>query len=505
MSDRLSQTLSQTRVPRLASVMAFVLLCAVAGAEEPAKQSQNSPNPPTKKLDTESPVPADGRHTQAYQKYAFANTDRRIFKEIEDFKPVASEDTNALEYEAWREFVWQAAKFPASELEQHAIRDLTVIDLLKQHRAYYRCELLRFEGKLVSVRRLKAPLSFQNKPTNMVKELYEARFVPLDESPMTPMSIVFLDLPESLAAVRDKPYREWIDASGWMTAAGYYFKTMNVPGDHGQPVSVPVLVGRSITLKAAPSPVGDDPTALEPVRHFKFIRDDAPMIRNAPSDVTWPEVAAFQRVVLHASRFSAEELEKHAVADVKFADLFEDVRTAFKLKNVRMEGRLISLRKVGPSPELLAAGINAVYEGWLVPANEPRGNPVCIRFTEPLAGLEDPPHDSRVNKWVSFAGFSFKLMRYESAEKYVDELKGYKVKRAPLLIGKRPIVRPDPDSEPPLNWGSLTQAALIGGLVLIAGAGGLALWYRRGDRHAKDALTRNRNPFDASTAPPAAM
>jgi hypothetical protein len=482
------------------------VLCAVGSgatiAEEPARQSQNELNLAPKKLDPESPVPADGRHAQAHQKYAMPATDRLMFKRIEDFKPVASEEENPLEYEAWGEFVRQAAKFPTSELERHGVRDLTVIDLLKQYRTYYRCELLRFDGKLVCVRRLKAPLSFQNNPESKVKELYEARFVPLDESPLTPMSVVFLDLPESLSAVREKPYREWLDAGAWVSAAGYYFKTMSVPDDRGGPVNVPVLVGRSITpLPGLPAPPGGDPTALEPVRLFKFIRDDAPVIRNAPGDADWPELAAQNRVLIHASRFGAEELERHATADVKFADLFEPVRAAFKLRNVRMEGRLISLRKADPSPELRAAGIDAVYEGWLVPANEPRGNPVCLQFTEPLEGLENPPKDGRVNRWVSFAGYSFKLMRYESAEQYEDPAKGYKVKRAPLLIGKSPVARRDPDAAVPLRSGALAQAAMVGGVLLIAGAGGLAWWYRRGDRRSKAAAARN--PFEAGAAPPA--
>ena len=63
-------------------------------------------------------------------------------------------------------------------------------------------ELLRFDGKLVCIRRLAAPKFFADNPEIGIKELYEARFVPLDESPLTPISIVFLDLPEALAAVR---------------------------------------------------------------------------------------------------------------------------------------------------------------------------------------------------------------------------------------------------------------------------------------------------------------
>lgn len=504
MSGRPERTPSTHRPPaRLTSAAVLALLCVLGVARAQENKSQNDPNN-VKKLDVENPVPADARHAEGYQKFAMPGTDRLMFAKIEDFRPVASEEENALEYEAWGEFVRQAAKFPAAELERHGVRDLTVIDLLKSLRGKYRCELLRFDGKLVCARRLKAPLAFQNNPGSKIKELYEARLVPLDESPLTPLSVVFLDLPESLAAVRDRPHGEWVDAGGWASVAGYYFKTMSVPSEQGSTAGVPVLVGRSVTPQPGPPvPPGGDPIALEPVRLFKFIRDDAPMIRNAPSEVNWPEVAAYNRVLIHASRFSAEELERHALPDVKFADLFEDVRAAFKLEDVKLEGRLISLRQMEPSPELRAANIDAVYEGWLVPANEPRGNPVCAHFTEPPEGVEP---GGRVNKWVSFAGYSFKLMRYESAERHTDPAKEFVVKKAPFLIGRGLIARRDPDAPTSMTWGVFMQAAVGGIALLIAAGGGLAWWYRRGDRHARESIgaARGRNPFDAGAAPPAA-
>ena len=52
------------------------------------------------------------------------------------------------------------------------------------------------------------------------------------------------------------------------------------------------------------------------------------------------------------------------------------------------------------------------YEGWLVP-RWPSGNPVCIVFTEPIEGIEP---GSRVNAWVSFAGYAFKLLQYVGRE-----------------------------------------------------------------------------------------
>jgi hypothetical protein len=207
-------------------------------------------------------------------------------------------------------------------------------------------------------------------------------------------------------------------------------------------------------------------------------------------------------VLLHAARFSAEELERHARADVKFADLFEPVRLDYQLKNVKLEGRLISLRRMEVNDELRAAGINSVFEGWLVPAREPRGNPVCIVFTEPLEGVEP---NGRVNLWATFAGFSFKKMRYESAEPDPKNPAKNLDKYAPLLIGKRPIVRGDPEVSSSLNWDVFTTGAVVGGVFLVVAVGGLVLWYRGGDRKSQAAVTavRSRNPFDAPAGPAA--
>jgi hypothetical protein len=493
---------------RTAACAAFVVLCAgvvgLAGAQPP--------QPPTKnelpKVDQNNPLPADAPRRQSPAKFAM-DTNKAIFNRIEDFKPVASQAENRDEYDAWCEFVTHAKKFAAADLEQAAARDLTPIDLLKPNRSVYRCELLRFDGKMVCARRLAAPMFFRDNPKLGVTELYEVRLVPVDESPMTPVSVVFTELPHGLN-LPERPQKDpvgaWVDVSGYVTAAGYYFKTMSVPGEQpNQTIGVPVLIAPSVTLLPAPPvPPGDDPTALDQnVRLYKFIKDEAPMIRNTPTGEQWAEVAAENRVLLHASRFPAEELEKHARDDLKFADLFTEGRQAYKLQNVKFEGRLISLKKMAVARELEAAGVGQAFEGWLVPANEPRGNPICIVFTEPLPGVEPV---GRVNKWVSFAGYSFKKMRYVSSEEDPKNPAKNVEKYAPLLIGKGAVARPerDPDRPSQLTWGGFVLAAtIVVGLLIVAG-GALTLYYRKGDRRAKESMdaVRNRNPFDAATTAP---
>jgi hypothetical protein len=541
------------RFAKFAAVVALAVLGGVAVAQptaqpgakdeeeaaktgSPKETTKEAPKQPTNlddiakkagNVDPNNPLDADAPGRKPHGKFAL-DVKRLIFNQVKDGPPVAAATENRDEYDAWCEVVLWAKKFTTTELEQHAARDLTPIDLhlTKAQRTLFRYELLRFDGKLVCIRRLEAPQFFKDlakdNPDFKLTELYEARIVPLDESPLTPVSIVFLDLPEAFAEVAKKPFKEWLNCDAWVTAAGFYFKTMSVPGaDGAQVISVPVLVGKSITVNKnvtangapsiVPNPDGttNDPTALDRnVRVFKFVKDETQMTR---FDSAWAEIAAENRVIIHASRFTPEQLEEHAIPDVKFADLFEEVRRDYKFKNVKMEGRLIRVRRMQVNNELKAAGVEQAFEGWLIPANEPRGNPVCIVFTELPEGVE--PAD-RVNKWVTFAGFFFKKMRYKSGEPDPKRPGEYLDKYAPMLIGKGPIGRDerDPDRPTSLTWNTFLLAAIFCGVLLIGAAGLLTWYYRSGDRRAKEAMNtvRNHNPFDAvtgqgapTTSPPA--
>ncbi len=498
---------------RAALACAVAVACgawvAALGAQDPKPDAKQEPKQKSEdrlraanQLDRESPLPADAPRKKPPAQFAI-NTDRLMFSKIEDFKPVASPAENNDEFNAWVEVVLHAKQFATADLEAAATRDLTPVDLIKSVRVNVRCELIRFDGKVVCARRLLAPAFFRDNPESGVKEMYEVRLVPLNESPLTPVSVAFLELPEALARVRAAKPGEWVDADGWFGAAGFYFKTMSVPGDEGTMVSVPVLIGKSVTpLPGPPVPPGPDPTVIDPnVRVYRFIRDETFMIEKAPTEQTWPELAAYNRVILHAHRFSAEQLEQHARADTTFADLFEEVRRDFRLKNVKFEGRLISLRRVTPSKDLKLAGVEHLFEGWLVWKDEPRGNPMCVIFTEPLEGVEPV---GRVNKWVTFAGFSFKKMRYTSGEPDPNNKNKTLDKYAPLLVGKRPIPRTDPTTVPDtLAWDSFVKWVVGGIVVLVGGAGLLTWWYRGGDRAARKQIdtVRGKNPFAEGPAP----
>jgi hypothetical protein len=335
--------------------------------------------------------------------------------------------------------------------------------------------------------------------------MYEANLVPVDEPPSGTLSVIFTELPKGIAEVRQAPEGQWVLVDRWAIAAGYFFKTvLDAPGAR----PVPLLIGKSLRLLDGP-PLDRDsknPAAIDKsLRVFGSIRNDAPI---GSGEENWKEKVAWNRVLLHARRFSAEELEENARTDLTFSDLFYDGRWIdkdgrehydgkrdYKLELVRFEGRLKRLKKMPPTRELLDAGVESAYEGWLVPKDEPSGNPICIVFSDPIEGVEP---GAKLNKWVSFAGYAFKLLRYESAEKDREDANRYTWKRAPLLLGRAALVRPDPEGAASVSWRSFITVATLIVLTLVGTAIGLSWWYRHGDRSARRELEshRARNPFD---------
>ncbi|MBA4191605.1 MAG: hypothetical protein C0467_26805 [Planctomycetaceae bacterium] len=505
-----SQSLSGWSNPRIAkSLLAIGLLaCAVVAGlanttahaqdPDPLGVDDRPPLPPTepKRVALAAKFRIPGAGTSAIFKGRRHPVTGAIDGGIQDFKPIATEKENSDEYQAWHTVISHAKQFTTTELEQNAGRDLTRDDMLNApSRFRFRLEPLRFEGKLVRVRWARATKSLEEAGTAKV---YEALFVPVDEAPNALVSIVFTELPAELAAVEQKPEGEWMDVGSEIVAAGYYFKVkQDAPGLD----PIPLLIGRSVTIRkppapnttAAPGTPQEDPIRLDKdLRVFRLIRDNSFI---AKAEDNWEEVSAWNRILLHARRFTPEQLENAAVEGKKFADLFTDGRRDFKLDLVKFEGRLIMLNKMKPSEKLQAAGVETVYEGWIVPKDEPRGNPICVVFTDPIEGLEGVT--GRVNKWVTFAGYSFKLMWYKSGERDKDDPNKNVTKKTPLLLGRAVIERIDPDRPTPVTWGAFVPVVTGAVVSLIVVAVGLSWWFRRGDRRARNEIDthRGKNPF----------
>ncbi len=412
---------------------------------------------------------------------------------IEDDRPLASEKQNNDEAMAWNEVVVHAAGFAAADLEKNAAVDLTPDDLNQPLRKHFRLELIRFDGTLTKLRRVAATPSLKERGGPAV--LYEGWLVPVDESPANAVRIVFTALPDGVpvppAPAAGDPAGEWIEVNAWVTFAGYFFKRATDPDGSNR---APVLVGKSVTPLPGPPAEAADPKLPTRYRVYRLVRDDAPISRDPAH---WEEGAAWNRALLHARKFDAARLIEAAKKDtgnVTFADLFQTGRQDYQFHLVQIKGRLIRVKRMESSKRLAEAGVPYCYEAWVVPHDEPSGNPVCVVLTELPEGVEPAP---LMNRTVTVAGYFFKLFHYESAEPRKDDPTRHEWKKAPLLIGHGVVLAPE-TTDGPAVWASWFIPVIVGGVISLAlAAVGLSRWYRAGDRRARAEFEAARvtNPF----------
>jgi hypothetical protein len=415
---------------------------------------------------------------------------------IEDNRPLASEKQNADEYRAITEVMLHAAQFTPTDLAEVGRRDLTPDDLTYTARFQFRLDLVRFEGKLIKARRLQPTKSLED---SGFKQLFEAWLVPDGESPGYPLCLLFSQWPEGFATLPEIPEGQPAGPSAridkWVAFGGWSFKLMTYPGptaDQKTPtgagwLKAPLLIGRSIVPLNEPAP---KIPLNRNLRVFGEIRDKTRMAQSLDS---WEEFTAWNRILTHARRFTAEQLEAAAKPNVTFGDLFLEHRKDYRFDLVLLEGRLVRLKMVKAPERLAEAGMEFCYEAWMIPDGEPRGNPVCFVLVDPPAGIE--PKQS-LDVPVKIAGYSFKLNRYESGEQDKDDPKKNVEKYAPLLIGRTATVKP-PQMDATAWWTEGFVPAVVGGVILLGGAAlTLGWWFRRGDRVAQAEIdARRQNPF----------
>ena len=232
--------------------------------------------------------------------------------------------------------------------------------------------------------------------------------------------------------------------------------------------------------------------------HFRYVRDSAYIQHE---DQNEQEFRAYNEVLLHAHRLPVATLERCANRDVTFLDLVKEVRKDFQFTLVYLEGRLKRLRRLEPTRPLAEAGVTDLYEGWMFPKD--RADPICVLVTELPPGLA-PARDFDPGRPVAVAGYSFKLLYYESSEKDPNNPKKNVVRKAPLIMGHSFTLLPEPAGDGGESW---RTAFLPGMLAVVAGIGilvlGLIWWFRRGDRRVRIELDsrRDQNPFDGGSTP----
>ena len=231
-------------------------------------------------------------------------------------------------------------------------------------------------------------------------------------------------------------------------------------------------------------------------RHFSLVEWDAPV---RGEDRNPDEFEAYNDTVLHARLFRDADLRANASRDVTFRDLVVPTAKDFQFKLLALDGRLKRVRRLEPTKPLKAAGVTDLYECWIFPTNG--SDPLCLLTSELPEGVE-PALEMNPSRSVQFAGYSFKLMQYESSTPNAKTPERNVVRRAPLLIGRSFAVTPEPSRDGGRAW----REGFLPGLFAVVGvvaavALGLTAWYRRGDRAVKAAVEarRDRNPFPESS------
>jgi hypothetical protein len=484
-------------------LLALVVFVGLAAGSPPLESSLAD------KVDDKPPIPQDIKQAQDAARFRL-NKELVIFTGfrdpktgvvqggIEDDRPLASEKQSPDEYRSLTEVMLHASQFSATDLAQNGRRDLTPDDLTFGTRLQYRLELIRFEGKLTRARRLPPTKSLEEMG---FKELFEAWLVPEEESPGYPLCLLLSSWPAELGKlpeiVSGQPAGESVTIDKWIAFGGYSFKLMTFPGPGADPktptgagwLKAALLVSKSIVPAVEPAPKLELDKNL---RVFKEIRDKT---RLTNLDL-WEERTAWNRVVMHARRFSTEQLEAAANSKLTFADLFKDnAREDHRLELVSFQGRLVRLNPM-KSPERLAqAGVETVYEAWVIPNGELKGNPICFVLSELPAGLE-PKRTMDVP--VTAAGYSFKLLRYESGEPDKEDPARFIDKLTPMLIGRSLTVKHE-TVDAVAWWTEGFVPAVVGGVAVLGGAALLlGFWFRKGDKVAQTEIdaNRHRNPFE---------
>jgi hypothetical protein len=221
------------------------------------------------------------------------------------------------------------------------------------------------------------------------------------------------------------------------------------------------------------------------------VEDGAP-VRNAEEN--YSEFEAYCYLLTRAHELSIAVLRKKARRDVTYAHMFEEP-AKYRGEVVHVEGRLKRVRKFDAPRLVQKDGVPVLYEGWLFDKVY-FANPICIVFTDKPDWLEV---NERMDEQVQFDGYFFKKYRYETAEveKGKDGRPRQVTRDAPLLIGHT-VYREGGDasdeSPSPLT-GSTLVLWLIGLTVVTIGlVGGLAWWFRRGDRAVQSRLAAVRYP-----------
>jgi hypothetical protein len=232
---------------------------------------------------------------------------------------------------------------------------------------------------------------------------------------------------------------------------------------------------------------------------FKYIEDNAP-VRSA--DKNEDEHAAFNYILQHAAKQEPAALARHALRDVPFPNLVEDIRRDYQLELIHIEGRVVRIDEL-KATDMLAktTPIQKLFEVWLFPRERAnQDNPICLMVSELPEGVKP---GRLLSHWVGFDAYSFKLLKYESGQKLENGKHQWRV--APLFLGRSFYLIETPSDDDVWSFRGMFVPAVVTVIVLV-GVTALAInWYfQRGDKAVRAQLARRPvpNPFSTPDSPP---
>ncbi len=422
-----------------------------------------------------------------------------LFESIVDGTPLVDhsvkDGNEQREFLAFVNVLRFAHSLPAQTLNEHG-RVVPYESLAdKKERADFLRELVKVQGKIIYIVERDVPNQFVE---GGIGHLYNA-LIEIQNSPEQRVSLVFSELPPELGL------KQLLNAK--VEANGYYFKYAEylVRKKDGtvdaEKKYAPVLLGRSVVVQEQAAVADEEVPEEMAVRldksypYWEGVHDKKPFVSQDEND---DEYTAYNVTVKQAAKFSSEVLAKYSRKDVVFADMLSDRRNSYLRELLHVEGTLVRLRKIEATERLKAtSSIKELYEGWIVDHTH-NDHLIEVVFIDLPEGMKP---GELINYRVTFDGYYFKLLRYDSNEK--DKNKKPVQRMAPLLIG-RSIEMLDVAS--PWSLANPLIPAMMGMLVVLAiGVVILIIWLRRGDRQVKqrahEALTKS-NPFDAKEQKP---
>lgn len=245
---------------------------------------------------------------------------------------------------------------------------------------------------------------------------------------------------------------------------------------------------------------------------WSSVKDDAPFVyagKRAMDAIRMrqaiEEEKAYNYVLAFASRQPLERLQRTSIKDVPLENLYHDIRRDYLRELIHLEGNLTLVTKMKATDDLRElSGIEHLYEAWVFVRGPDKPHLVCAVVSELPEGVT--PGENQ-NLRVAFDAYYFKLWHYESRKVKDPEKDPEKREwqRAPLFLGKTFVVK-GPVTAPDTYTPTMLYGVIGALTALTLAAVGIAVYFRRGDRHIRSAARHkieNSVRFENLPEPPA--